>query len=62
MPVRAISKDEAEMGMSDKFKALGGKAYIDANKAQAPKAAASSSGAEHAAKNAALVKESNRAF
>jgi phosphomethylpyrimidine synthase len=48
--------------MSDKFNAMGSQVYIDADKVQTPKATASSSEAEHAAKNAALVKESNRAL
>jgi phosphomethylpyrimidine synthase len=61
----AVSKDEAEAGMremSEKFKAMGGEVYLDADKVKAPKATASSSEAEHHAKNAGLVKESNRAL
>jgi phosphomethylpyrimidine synthase len=57
------AKAEAGMKeMSDKFNAMGQQVYIDADKVQAPKATASSSEAEHAAKNAGLVKESNRAL
>jgi len=55
----------AEAGMkemSDKFNAMGQQVYIDADKVQTPKAAASSSEAEHQARNAGLVKESNRAL
>lgn len=49
--------------MSDKFNALGQQVYIDADKAaKAPHTTALETEAEHAAKNAALVKESNRAF
>jgi phosphomethylpyrimidine synthase len=48
--------------MSEKFKAMGGEVYLDADKVKAPKATASSSEAEHHAKNAGLVKESNRAL
>ncbi|MCW5688526.1 MAG: phosphomethylpyrimidine synthase ThiC, partial [Pseudolabrys sp.] len=56
---------EAERGMkemSDKFNAMGQQVYIDADKIETPKATASSSEAEHHAKNAGLVKESNRAL
>lgn len=61
----AVSKDEAERGMaemSDKFNAMGQQVYVAAEKVEAPKAAASSSEAEHHAKNAGLVKESNKAL
>ena len=48
--------------MSDKFNAMGQQVYIDADKVKAPHTTALQSEAEHAAKNAALVKESNRAL
>lgn len=48
--------------MSDKFNAMGQQVYVAADKVEAPKATASSSEAEHAAKNAELVKASNRAL
>jgi phosphomethylpyrimidine synthase len=48
--------------MSDKFNAMGQQVYIDAEKVQAPKTTALESEAEHHAKNAGLVKESNRAL
>jgi len=60
-----LSAADAARGMaemSDKFNAMGQQVYIDADKVQAPKATASSSEAEHQAKNAGLVKESNRAL
>jgi phosphomethylpyrimidine synthase len=57
---------EAEAGMkemSDKFNAMGQQVYVDADKAtKAPHTTALESEAEHAAKNAGLVKESNKAF
>jgi len=59
----------AEAGMkemSDKFNAMGQQVYVDAGKVQgnqnAPKTTALESEAEHHAKNAGLVKESNRAL
>jgi phosphomethylpyrimidine synthase len=65
----AVSKDEAERGMaemSDKFNAMGQQVYVDADKVQdgkkAPHTTALETEAQHAAKNAALVKESNKAF
>jgi len=60
-----VSKDEAEAGMremSEKFNALGAQVYIDADKVKAPHTTALDSEAAHAAKNAGLVKESNKAF
>jgi phosphomethylpyrimidine synthase len=48
--------------MSAKFNAMGQQVYVDADKVGAPKATASQSEAEHHAKNAGLVKESNRAL
>jgi len=60
---------DAEAGMkemSDKFNAMGQQVYVDADKVQegkkAPHTTALDSEAAHAAKNAALVKESNKAF
>ena len=65
----ALGLDAAQTGMkemSDKFNAMGGQVYIDAEKVQAGKKAthttALDSEAAHAAKNAALVKESNKAL
>ena len=57
----------AEAGMkemSDKFNAMGQQVYVDAGKAgvTAPHTTALETEAEHAAKNAGLVKESNRAL
>jgi phosphomethylpyrimidine synthase len=55
----------AEAGMkemSDKFNAMGQQVYVDADKVKAPHTTALESEAQHAAKNAALVKESNRAL
>ncbi len=48
--------------MSEKFKQMGGQVYIDADKVKAPHTTALDSEAAHAAKNAALVKESNSAL
>jgi phosphomethylpyrimidine synthase len=60
---------DAEAGMkemSDKFNAMGQQVYVDADKVQegkkAPHTTALETEAQHAAKNAALVKESNKAF
>jgi phosphomethylpyrimidine synthase len=57
---------DAEAGMkemSDKFNAMGQQVYVDADKAtKAPQTTALDSEAAHSAKNAALVKESNKAF
>jgi len=61
----ALGLDAAETGMremSDKFNAMGGQVYIDADKVKAPHTTALDSEATHTAKNAALVKESNRAL
>jgi phosphomethylpyrimidine synthase len=59
----ALGLAEAGMKeMSDKFNAMGQQVYVDAAKAGTPKATASQSEAEHAARNAGLVKESNRAL
>ncbi len=55
----------AEAGMkemSDKFNAMGQQVYIDAEKVKAPHTTALDSEAAHQAKNAGLVKESNRAL
>ncbi len=62
---RPVSKDEAERGMaemSDKFNAMGQQVYVDADKVKAPHTTALQSEAEHHAKNAGLVKESNKAL
>jgi phosphomethylpyrimidine synthase len=48
--------------MSDKFNAMGQQVYVDADKVKAPHTTALDSEAQHAAKNAELVKESNKAF
>jgi phosphomethylpyrimidine synthase len=61
----ALGLDAAQKGMaemSDKFNAMGQQVYIDADKVKAPHTTALESEAEHAARNAALVKESNKAF
>jgi phosphomethylpyrimidine synthase len=65
----ALGLDAAQAGMkemSDKFNAMGQQVYIDAEKVQegkkAPHTTALDSEATHAARNAALVKESNRAL
>ena len=61
----ALGLDVAQAGMkemSDKFNAMGQQVYVDADKVKAPKTTALDSEAAHAAKNAELVKESNRAF
>ena len=56
----------AEAGMkemSDKFNAMGQQVYVDADKAtKAPHTTALDTEAAHAAKNAGLVKESNKAL
>ena len=59
--------DEAARGMaemSDKFNAMGQQVYVNAGAvgAKAPHTTALETEAEHHAKNAALVKESNKAF
>jgi phosphomethylpyrimidine synthase len=55
--------------MSDKFNAMGQQVYVEAGKAgvasgavKAPHTTALETEAQHAAKNAGLVKQSNRAF
>jgi len=56
---------DAEAGMkemSDKFNAMGQQVYIDADKVKTPHTTALDTEAAHAAKNAALVKESNKAL
>ena len=61
----ALGLDAAEAGMkemSDKFNAMGQQVYVDADKVKAPHTTARQSETEHAAKNAGLVKESNRAL
>ena len=62
----AVSKDEAEAGMAEmsaKFNAMGQQVYVDLQAGKkAPHTTALESEAEHAAKNAGLVKESNRAL
>jgi phosphomethylpyrimidine synthase len=63
----ALGLDAAQKGMaemSDKFNAMGQQVYVDADKAgvKAPHTTALDSEAAHQAKNAGLVKESNRAF
>ena len=58
-----LNDKEAGMAeMSDKFNAMGQQVYIDADKVKAPHTTALDSEAAHAAKNAGLVKESNKAF
>jgi phosphomethylpyrimidine synthase len=57
-----LTAAEGMAAMSDKFNAMGQQVYIDADKVKAPHTTALESEAEHAAKNAALVKESNKAF
>jgi phosphomethylpyrimidine synthase len=48
--------------MSDKFNAMGQQVYLDADKVKAPHTTALASEAAHSAKNATLVKESNKAL
>jgi phosphomethylpyrimidine synthase len=48
--------------LSDKLKAPRQQVYVDADKIKAPHTTALDSEAAHAAKNAGLVKESNKAF
>jgi phosphomethylpyrimidine synthase len=60
-----LDASAAEAGMkemSDKFNAMGQQVYVDADKVKAPRTTALDSEAEHQAKNAKLVKESNKAF
>ncbi len=62
----ALGLDAAQKGMaemSDKFNAMGQQVYVDADKAtKAPHTTALETEAQHTAKNAGLVKESNKAF
>jgi phosphomethylpyrimidine synthase len=62
----ALGLDAAQKGMaemSDKFNAMGQQVYVDADKAtKVPHTTALESEAEHTARNAGLVKESNKAF
>jgi phosphomethylpyrimidine synthase len=61
----AATLNEKEAGMSemsDKFNAMGQQVYVDADKVKAPHTTAIDTEAAHAAKNAALVKESNKAL
>jgi phosphomethylpyrimidine synthase len=63
--VGGASRTDVEAGMremSAKFNAMGQQVYVDAEKVQAPKTTALQSEAEHAERNAGLVKESNRAI
>jgi phosphomethylpyrimidine synthase len=58
-----LNDKEAGMAeMSDKFNAMGQQVYVDADKVTAPHTTALDTEAAHAAKNAALVKESNKAL
>jgi len=58
-----LNDKEAGMAeMSDKFNAMGQQVYVDADKVKAPHTTALDTEAAHAAKNAALVKESNKVF
>jgi phosphomethylpyrimidine synthase len=61
----AATLNEKEAGMaemSNKFNAMGQQVYIDADKVKAPHTTALDTEAAHAAKLAALVKESNKAL
>jgi phosphomethylpyrimidine synthase len=65
----ALGLDVAQAGMkemSDKFNAMGQQVYVDAGKVQenskAPRTTALDTEAEHHAKSAGLVKESNKAL
>jgi len=63
--VGVASRSDVEAGMremSDKFNAMGQQVYVDADKVGAPKTTALESEAQHAERNAGLVKESNRAL
>lgn len=48
--------------MSEKFNAMGGQVYLDADKVKVPHTTAVDSEAQHETKNRALVKESNKAL
>jgi phosphomethylpyrimidine synthase len=61
----ALGLDAAQTGMkemSDKFNAMGGQVYIDAEKVKPAHTTALDTEAAHAERNAKLVKESNRAL
>ena len=60
-PAEALAKAGMKE-MSDKFNAMGQQVYVDADKVKAPHTTALDSEAAHAAKNAAWVKESNKAL
>jgi phosphomethylpyrimidine synthase len=57
-----LTAQEGMDAMSDKFNAMGQQVYIDADKVKAPHTTALDTEAAHAARNAALVKESNKAL
>ncbi len=58
-----LNEKEAGMSqMSDKFNAMGQQVYVDADKVTAPHTTALDTEAAHTAKNASLVKESNKAL
>jgi len=59
---RGLDAEAGMKEMSDKFNAMGQQVYVDAEKVKAPHTTALDSEAAHAAKNAGLVKESNKAF
>jgi phosphomethylpyrimidine synthase len=61
LPAEALAKAGMKE-MSDKFNAMGQQVYIDADKVKAPHTTALDTEAAHAERNAALVKESNRAL
>ena len=61
LPAEALAKAGMKE-MSDKFNAMGQQVYVDADKVKAPHTTAIDTEAAHAAKNAALVKESNKAL
>jgi len=60
-----LDKTAAEKGMaemSEKFKKMGGEVYVEAGAVGDTRSAALHSESSHAAKNAALIKESNKAL
>jgi phosphomethylpyrimidine synthase len=57
-----LSPEAGMKEMSDKFNAMGQQVYVDADKITPPRTTALDSEAAHAAKNAKLVKESNKAL
>ncbi len=57
-----LSPEAGMKEMSDKFNALGAQVYVDAAQVKAPHTTALDTEAAHAAKNAKLVKESNKAL